>query len=159
MPFFLVMLAGYGSVVRIVHMHSCTLYTSIHMLTHTRTHLHTCCCCKWYFLSTSRRVYFPLLPEKDPKFLHLFETAELGANLCWGRRRVSQGVRSTLAFVQAKYSTGVKAFMGRLWSSWLSAQILMVVCCVWSTPFWVYALRWVLQFANHIIRTAYLHKE
>ena len=47
--FFLVMLAGYESIVNIVCMHSCTLY--IHM--HSHAHIHTllaCCSCKWYFL-------------------------------------------------------------------------------------------------------------
>ena len=31
-----------------VHMHLCTIHTCSHMLTHT----HTCCSCKWYFLSS-----------------------------------------------------------------------------------------------------------
>ena len=77
-----------------IHMHS-------HAHTYTCTHtLHTCC-------FSLQCVHFPPLssagesPQGSPS-PSLWDRG-LGANFCWGRRRVSLGWQKHFSFVQAKY--------------------------------------------------------
>ena len=88
--------------------------TRTHILTHT---LHTCCSCKGCFLGFLMREFFSTVFcwRKTRRF----SASCSGANFCWGRRSMSQGLQKHFSFGQAKYSTGIYVFMWRLWSSWL----------------------------------------
>ena len=83
--------------------------TRTHILTHT---LHTCCSCKGCFLGFLMREFFSTVFcwRKTRRF----SASCSGANFCWGRRSMSQGLQKHFSFGQAKYSTGIYVFMWRL---------------------------------------------
>ena len=103
--------------------HTCTsVYThNGNTHTHTNAHTHTENLTLDYTHSLQPSFYSrwlldvcifldPPLLEKDQqllKALYLFETGDLGANFCWGRKRVSQGWQKHFSFGQAKYCAGI----------------------------------------------------
>ena len=116
-------------------MHLRKLY--IHM-PHIHTHtLHTCCSSKWYFLSSLMCAFAAFCWRKTSSCWR-FSTClrrSLGANFCWGRRKVSLGWQKHFGFGEENivqglciYAEAVKQLIihTKCW------KILMVVCCMQS---------------------------